>query len=166
MYHNRAHTPFSCIVQLNLDLPVANLASDIAILKNRSNGKNISKLSCRLIWIKVGWIVQVKFLESTADATLCYLCQKLLCASTCEIIVNEIKVLERWCLIADDFCQHFDYSFSVIMIYQEPWIIRAEIKILHCTNGWVNEGLQDALSYTFSLISVFTLTKIIKIKMS
>ena len=129
IYHYSALISFSCIIHFNIYLSVATLTDNIAFFKNRSDSKDVSKLFHWLIWIKVCWILQVEILKSTADATFCYLCQKLFCTDTREIVSNEIKDLEIWCLFTYDFCQHFNFSFNDLssVIILEPRRIVAEI---------------------------------------
>ena len=91
-YHNSASIPLSCILDLNFYPPVTTLTLDIALFEYRSDCKNASKFSYRIIWVKVGWIFQVKILESTAYAAICYPSQKLLCLDTWEFISLKIKV--------------------------------------------------------------------------
>ena len=129
LYHNSARISLSCIFNHNFNLPAATLIIYIALFEDRSNGKDVSKLFIRLFWCKVGRFLQVKILESTADAALCYLCQNLLCLGTWEIILPEIKVLKTLCLFADNFRQHFGCSFSFLACFFifEPWLIYREI---------------------------------------
>ena len=143
------------------------ISLDNANFQDRGGSKDVSQLPHRLIWIKVGWKAQVNFFESTADTTLCYPRQKLLCVYLWEIISAEIEGLETWCLVADNFYKHFYSTFSVIIIILtvnfEPWYIGTKIKMLNGGDWGVEKGLQNDLSC--SLKTFVTLTKLLKIKM-
>ena len=139
IYLNRSlfsHLVF--IFYINVYLPWAFLLSNIALFKDRSDGKYLCKLSHWLIWIKVGWIVQVKFFDSAANAALYYPREKLPCADARELILIELKYLNTWLLFTDDFWQHFNCSQSVIKsLIFKPWWIVTEIKILDGKYGGV-----------------------------
>ena len=122
-YHNSAHSLFSSILHLDCYFPSSSLINNLALLKGRSSGKDVSKLSHWIIWIKVEF-TNVKLLKSIADTTLCYQSQKLLCVDTWEIVVAKIEILETGWFVADDFCQHFDCSFFIIFTFFKPWRIR------------------------------------------
>ena len=99
----------------------------------------------------------MKFLESTADTTLCYPINKFRCVRLIKLITIEIKNLERWSLFADDFCKHFYWTF-----FLEPrWII-TKIKIFNSADRGIEKGLHNNISST--LIIFFIMTELSKIK--
>ena len=144
LYRNRSLFSFLVFIfYLNFHRPWAFLSFNIALFKDRSDGKYLCKFYHRLIWIKVSRIIQVDFFDCTANAALCYPRQKLLCIDTRELVLIELKYLNTWFLFADEFCQHF-YSLSVIKFIElltdvllKPGRISAEIQILDGRYGGV-----------------------------
>ena len=172
--HNIALSSFSCILHRNLYLIVALLLPDITLLKDRSSSKDISQIYIWHIILKVGWSLKVKFLKNATDATLCYPRYKLLKACDWKIILTEIKNLERWCLLADYFCKHFDWTFFVvvptttaitsILFFWEPWSILAKVKILYTAYWGVKNGLHNNIT-CIPILKIFIRTEFFKIKM-